>query len=169
MKEPEAKSALARQFAADPKGFHKALDKLEKEMNSGRTVEAVHTRMNMGTVGRTLSVQYNDGRREEFGIGWNGDVYNADAHNGTERGLGRSGSQPRGEKTHEYSAPWKDSRQDGVRHTESYDVDKDGNVSKYHYSQEDESDKSVIGYDYHTETWFDTTKGDGESGVEGQK
>ncbi|MBI4028939.1 MAG: hypothetical protein HY376_01080 [Candidatus Blackburnbacteria bacterium] len=66
--EPQAKAALARQFAADRKGFQKAIENLEKEMNSGRTVVSVGTRIGVGAVGRTLTVQYKDGSRQNFDI-----------------------------------------------------------------------------------------------------
>ena len=77
------------------------------------------------------------------------------------------GSTRRGDQTKEHPYSWwKDSREDSVRHSESYDVDEEGNVIDYHYSQKDEVDKSQIGYNYHSGKWFDNTKGDNESGIE---
>jgi hypothetical protein len=67
------------------------------------------------------------------------------------------GSRDEGDKTHEW-AWWKDDKGDETRHSESYDVDKDGNISNLHYTQTDESDGSQIVYDYHNDEWQDNTE-----------
>lgn len=40
---------------------------------------------------------------------------------------------------------------DGITHRESYNVDRDGNVTDYHYGQR--LGDTEIHYNYHTESW----------------
>ena len=44
---------------------------------------------------------------------------------------------------------------DGITHRESYDYDKHGNVSGYHYVQS--SDDGEMSYNYHTDAWEDNS------------
>lgn len=59
-------------------------------------------------------------------------------------------SHDNGDGTSHETSWWNDG--DGVSHRESYNVDSEGNVTDYHYTQNDGQGNSYS-YNYHNETW----------------
>lgn len=47
--------------------------------------------------------------------------------------------------------------EDNITHHESYDYDRDGNVSGLHYGQSDRNGSNIV-YNYHTDRWEDHSK-----------
>lgn len=71
------------------------------------------------------------------------------------KGPGEGGSETSNDQggVHD-STGWSE---DGISHRESYNTDKDGNITDYHYVQHDGQGTKLV-YDYHTGEWIDKSK-----------